>query len=124
MGGTPWISVRVEICSEYAIAQKGRLRPFAVCQVLTFAKDIKVLILINKSLACETLGVLSTLFGLFEHILPKNHCFQIMQVDFKYHLTISKIMFLSKYSLDFVFTLRIQPSGEYFDENMIFDLVE
>ena len=47
VGGTSWISGAVEISIEYVIAQKGRLRPLAVCQVLTFAKDIKLLILIN-----------------------------------------------------------------------------
>ena len=36
-------------------------------------------------LACETLGVLSSIFGLFEPFLPKIDSMQTMQIDIKYH---------------------------------------
>ena len=76
VGMTSWMLVVTEISIEYVIAQKGRLRPFAVCQVLTFAKEIKVLIDLLNSLACETFGVLRNvnLFycGQYTTTLPQN----------------------------------------------------
>ncbi len=47
---------------------------------------------------------------------------QTAKVDFNSQKSMSNIIFLSKYSLDLVFTIQNQPLGEYFDKNMIFDI--
>jgi len=56
------------------------------------------------------------IFGLFEPFLPKNHRMQIVQNDIVFYSSISNLYFLSKCSLDFVFNIRNQKSGEYFDK--------
>ncbi len=72
----------------------------------------------------EILSATKTLFGHFDTFLPKNHRMQTVQNDFEFNSCISNLMFLSKYSLDFVFTIRNQPSGETFDKNLRFDIHE
>ena len=60
--------------------------------------------------------------GLFDDFLPKIFNMRKIKIDINPYKSISNVMFSSNQPLEFVFTIRNQPSGGWLDENMTFDI--
>ena len=63
-------------------------------------------------------------FGLFRLYLLKIFSIKNLEIDINSHLSIAKFSPQPINSLEFVFTIRIQPSGELIGCGMNFDIVK